>query len=235
MLELKAKKRDILGKKVTHLRREGFLPAVVYGEKVKSESVSVPYIDFEKVYREAGGSSLIALTVDGTPHNVLIVDVKRDPIKGTPLHADFYAVRMDKVIRAKVPIEFIGESPAVKNEGGILVKVMHELEVEALPKDLPHEIKIDLVPLAAIHAKIAIKDITAPAGTKILGEPDDIIVLVDPPRSEEELAELEKPAEEAPVAEIKTEREIKTELKKQKEAEIAAAEEVKNDQEQTQK
>lgn len=242
MQELKAKPRTELGKKTNALRRAGFLPAVVYpvrngppkgpsdaqsageisngvyGEGVKSQPISVSYKDFEKVYKETGESTLLKLDVDGKPYNVLIHDIKNDPLRGTPLHADFYAVRMDKVIRIKVYIEFFGESLAVKNDGGILVKVMQELEVEALPQDLPHEIKADLAPLASFESKIFVRDIPIPKGVKVLAGLDEIVALVEPPRSEEELAALTTtPVAEAPV-EVKTEQEVKREAKAEEKA-----------------
>ena len=212
-MELKAKPRTELGKKTNALRRAGFLPAVVYGEGIKSQSISVPYKDFEKAYKEAGESTLLKLDVDGKSYNVLIHDIKNDPIKDTPLHADFYAVRMDKTIRTKVHIEFFGESPAVKNEGGVLVKVMQELEVEALPQDLPHELRVDLSGLLAFKSKLFVKDILLPKGVKILADQDEIIVLVETPRSEEELAALKETPTAEVVAEVKTEQEVKREVK----------------------
>lgn len=209
MQELKAKPRVELGKKTNALRRAGFLPAVVYGEGVKSQPISVPYRDFDKAYKEAGESTLLKLDVDGKLYNVLIHDIKHDPLKGTPLHADFYAVRMDKAIRTKVPIEFFGESPAVKNEGGILVKVMQEIEVEALPQDLPRELKADLSLLDTFESKLLIKDIALSKDVKALAGQEEIIALVEPPRSEEELASLATaPVVEASL-EVKTEQEIK--------------------------
>ena len=135
MQELKAKPRKELGKKVESLRRGGLLPAVLYGEGVASQPVSVSYADFDKVYRQAGESALLKLNLDGKPFNVLIYDKKKDPLSGKFIHADFYAVRMDKEIKAKIPLRFMGESSAVKNEGGILVKVLQEVEVESLPQE----------------------------------------------------------------------------------------------------
>ena len=190
------------------------MPAVVYGENVPSQSIAVPFKDFEKVYKEAGESTLITLEVDGKSYNVLINDIAHDPLRGKPIHADFYAVRMDKEIRTRVPIEFFGESPAVKNESGILIKVVQELEVEALPKDLPHKLRVDLSKLEKFEARLLVKDILIPVGVKILVDTEDIIALVEPPRSETELEELKK-AEAAPeaVAEVKTEKEMKAEKK----------------------
>lgn len=228
MQELKAKPRTELGKKTNALRRAGFLPAVVYGEGVKSQSISVPYRDFEKAYKEAGESTLLKLDVDGKAYNVLIHDIKNDPLKGTPLHADFYAVRLDKAIRTKVSIEFFGESPAVKNDGGILVKVMQEIEIEALPQDLPHGLRADLSSLETFESKIFVKNILLPKGVKSLAGSDEIIALVEPPRSEEELTAMaQAPTSEVPT-EVKTEQELKREAKGEEKAVEEAAGSVRN-------
>ncbi len=211
--ELTAQTRSVLGKKVSSLRRGGFLPAVLYGETVETQSIAVPYKDFEKAYRSAGESSLVTLNVDGKTYNVLIHDISHDALTGRPLHADFYAVRMDKAIRTTVLLVFIGESPAVKNDGGVLVKVMQELEVEALPKDLPQKLEADLSKLVMLEARMLVKDIKVPSGVKIIAEPEEIVAIVEPPRSEEELAQLEQASVgEAPV-EVKTEAEVKREEK----------------------
>lgn len=193
------------------------MPAVIYGEGVPSQPITVPYKDFEKAYKEAGESTLLKLEVDGKTYNVLIHDIAHDPLRGTPLHADFYAVRMDKKISAKIPVEFVKESAAVKNEGGILVKVLQEIEVEALPQNLPHGLKADLSMLKTLESRIFIKDILFPPGVEALNNPEEVVALVEPPRTEEELsAELEaKPAEG--VAEVVTEQEVKRAEKAAKE------------------
>lgn|SRR3989338_4420568 len=230
MLELKAQKRDILGKKVKSLRKKGFLPAVLYGEKVASLSVTVPFRDFEKVYLKTGESTLIKLDVEGTPHTVLIFRIAQDPLRGVPIHADFYAVRMDKEIRTKVPVKIVGESLAVKNEGGILLTVLRELEIEALPQNLPHEIKVDISGLLTLESRIQVKDIVFPAGVKVLVDPNDAVVIVETPRTEEELVALEQASEAAP-AEVKTEQEAKAEAKAETktETEVEAKTEVSKD------
>lgn len=223
MQELRARVRTTLGKRVKTARAAGFLPAVVYGENMPNQPISVPERDFEKVYREAGESTLVRLEVDGKTHNVLIHDTSFDPMTGRALHADFYAVRMDRVLRARVPLEFAGESPAVKNEGGVLVKVAHELEVEALPADLPHNLTADLSLLAALKTRIFLRDIAVPKGVKILGPYDEVVAVVEAPRSEEELAALK----ETPVAEavaVETERETKKAAAEAKTKEEEAAE-----------
>lgn len=221
MQKISAKSREIFGKRVKILRKEGFLPAVVYGEGVPSRPISVLYKDFDKTYREAGESTLVGLEVEEKPYNVLIHDIAYDPLKGIPLHADFYAVRMDKLIRTKIPIEFFGESLAVKNEGGILVKVTQELEIEAFPKDLPRSLRMDISSLVGLESKLFVKDIVVPAGVKILVDIEDIVVLVEPPRSEEELTALEK-VPEAAISEVKTEKEVKKEMQEKDKVEEVA-------------
>ncbi len=187
MLQISAQKRTALGRKVKGLRKEGLLPAVVYGKGLTTEPISIKEGEFLKVWRSAGESSLVELNVEGGKRNVLIHDVSLHPIEDTLLHVDFYQVRMDELLRTKVQLAFEGEPPAVKNLGGILVKVMHEVEVEALPADLPHELIADLSVLAEIGGKLAIKDIKLPAQVKIIAEPEETIALIEAPRSEEEI------------------------------------------------
>ena len=217
MTELNAQPRTITGSKVKTLRKNGLLPAVIYGEGMESKAIATSFVDFERVFHQAGESTLVMLKIEGKTHNVLIHDVAYDAMRGQPIHADFYAVRMDKPIRTMVPIEFTGESNAVKGEGGILVKVMHEIEVQALPKDLPHELRVDLGLLSALEAKVLVQDIALPKGVEIMADADEIVVLVEAPRSTEELEQLEHAAGE--VAEVKTEQEEKRAAKEATEKE----------------
>lgn len=224
MQELKAQVRNQLGKSVKTLRKGGFLPAVIYGEGVPAQPVMISYKDFMSTLRAAGESTLVTLDVDGKPFNVLIHDVSYDPVSDMPIHADFHAVRMDKVIRTHVPLEFTGESPAVKNDAGVLVRVVQELEVEALPQNLPHELTVDLSLLATIGATIHVKDVVLPAGVTLIATADETIAVVEAPRSEEDIAALSQaPAEISPEL-VKTDRdELKAkEEEKKKEEEVAA-------------
>lgn len=197
-LELTVKIRKTLGKKVKSLRKKGFLPAVLYGIKDKSASLEVDYSKFEKLFSEAGESTVIKLKVGNENKNVLIHDFSRDPISGKFIHVDFYEVRMDKPITADVLLVFEGESSAVKEQDGILVKNISEVEVEALPADLPHEIKVDISVLNTFDDRIHVKDLKVASGVKILAEPDEVVASVTPPRSEAELAALEEKVEEKP-------------------------------------
>ncbi len=213
MTELNAQSRTVLGSQVKVLRKQGLLPAVMYGEGVESQAIVTSFVDFERAFRQAGESTLVTLNVEGKPYNVLIHDVEYHPTKGQPIHADFYAVRMDKAIQATVPLEFVGESAAVKAEGGILVKVMHEIEVEALPKDLPHELHVDLTLLSTLDSKVLVKDIKLPAGVEITADGDEPVALIETPRSTEELEALEQGEDASEVAEVKTEQEEKRAVK----------------------
>src|SRR3989344_3955948 len=187
VLTLKANPREVLGKKIKSLRKEGFLPAVIYGAKEASRPVVLNLKEFEKVWREAGESSLIELELGGEKKGVLIKEVQTDPVKDFPIHADFQAVSMDEKIEAEVPVHFIGESPAVKNFGGVLVKVLHEIEVEALPADLPQSIDVDIFLLENLEQRFLVKDLKLPPRVKVLAEPNEIIALVETPKAEEEV------------------------------------------------
>jgi len=190
MIKIEAQKRELPGKKV---RRENGLPGVLYGPKVKNISLKLDPKKFERLYKEAGGSSLISLEIEDKKYLVLIHEVKNHPLTGKPIHVDFYQPILTEEVEASVPLVFEGESLAVKDLGGTLIKEIQEIEVKALPEKLPHEIKVDISALETFENEILVKDLSIPADVKIEKEPTDIIALVTPPRKEEE---LEKPVEE---------------------------------------
>lgn len=193
-IELSAQTRTVLGGRVSALRRSGFVPAVLYGKGQESINLQVPVKDFTKALKEAGESTLVYVNVDGKSYPTIINDVARDPVKDHVIHADFYKVSLTEKIKAKVPVEFIGESSAVKDFGGIFIRNVNELEVEALPQDLPHEITIDISSLKALGDQITVKDLKVGKEVKIEAEPDAILALVQEPKSQEELeAELAAP------------------------------------------
>lgn len=167
------------------------MPGVLYGPKEKSQALFVSLKDFKKLWKEAGESTVIQLNLEKSRKEVLIQEVVTDPIKDEPIHVDFYAVLMDKPLQAAIPLVFEGESPATKT-GGILVKVMHELEVEALPKNLPHELAVNISVLANPEDKILAKDIDLPKEVKLISNPEEVIVLIETPKAEE----VAPPAEE---------------------------------------
>ena len=189
-LAIKAEKREVFGKALSEARLRGELPAVIYGPKEEAMPVFVPFGVFKKIWHEAGESTLIELNIDGAKKDVLIHDVDIDPIKSYPRHVDFYAVDLTKKLTVSVALVFEGEAPAVKL-GGILVKVMREVEVEAMPKDLPHEIKVDVSSLEWFEDRITIADLKLPKGVMAVAEPEEVVVLAEAPKLEE------APAEEA--------------------------------------
>jgi len=192
---LQAEPRSIIGRQVKSLRRHGLVPAVVYGHDFKPLSIQVPLKDFERVYAEAGESTVVYLSVNGQDHPTIIHDVVRDALSDNYLHADFYKVRLDEKISAKIQLNFIGESPAVKGLGGILVKNMSEIEVEGFPQDLPHQIDVDISGLAELKSHIEIKDLPISSKLEVKAEKEAIVALIQEPISEEELkAQLEAPA-----------------------------------------
>lgn len=216
-MDLQVQKREVFGKKVDRLRGAGFLPAELYGSGKENIHISVPLKDFLKVYREAGENMVVNLVLDGEKRPVLIYDLQRDPVSDEIIHVDFYQVRMDEKIKAAVPLVFIGESPAVKEKGGILTKAMHEVEVEALPAEIPHEFEVDLSLLDDLDKSIYVKDLRVPAGVRVMVDPETVIATV------KAFVEEVIPAEAPTVEAVKVEAEEKVEERK-KEKEVPAAE-----------
>lgn len=192
MISLTANKRSAFGKKAKALAEKGIMPAVVYGPKQEAIAIEVPLRDFSKTLETAGESTVVSLLVDGAEHPVLIHDVDRDPVTGTPRHADFYAIVKGQKVEVSVPIEFTGVAPAVKELNANLVKALHELEVEADPMNLPHEITVDVSALVSLDQQILAGDISLPEGVVLKTGPDEVIALV--------IAAKEEPVEEVAAA-----------------------------------
>lgn len=188
-IELKAELRKVLGGKVKALRDSGLIPAVLYGKGQEAINLQVPVKEFSKVLKEAGESTLVYINVGKDTYPVIIHDVTKDPVRDNYTHADFYKVNLSEKIKTEIPVVFVGESPAVKDLSGIFVRNVNELEVEALPQNLPHEITIDISSLKTFEDQILVKDIKLGPDVKIEADPNAILALVQPPRSEEELAE----------------------------------------------
>jgi large subunit ribosomal protein L25 len=224
-IELNAKKREVTGKKVKTLREKGSIPAVMYGSDAKPQNLEINTKEFNKIYQEAGTSSLVDLKVDGTNTKVLIHEPQMDPVKDVPIHVDLYKVKMSEKITTAIPIEFIGESPAVKDLEGNLITSKDEIEVECLPGDLISEIKVDISALKTFDDMVYVKSLNLPSTIEVLDDPEDIIAQVTPPRSEEELEQME--------AEATTDQE-KEQIEKI-EAEAEAGKEAKEGEEETAK
>ncbi len=196
---------------VAFMRKQGKMPAVFYGLDKKTTSVSIDEIEFKKLWKKAGESSTVTLETPDGKVETLIHDVSFDPVSGQPLHADFLVIDTKKVIQVAIPLVFTGVSAAVK-AGGILVKVLHDLEVEGLPGSLPHEITVDISTLTGNDSNIAVKDLALPTGVKAMAEPEEIVASIAVQQEEVETAapvdlsaiEVEKKGkkeEEAPAAE----------------------------------
>jgi len=210
MISLKAKVRKETGKKTSALKDAGRIPAVVYGHKVKNISLDLDYKDFQKVLREAGESSLIELDVEGEKEKkaVLIHEIQKNPVTDLYIHIDFFQTSLTEEVQVKVPLVIEGISLAVKDLGGTLVKNISEVEVKALAKNLPHEIKVSIEGLKTFADHILIKDLILPKDVKVMAKPEEIVVSVaEPQKVEEELAkELEEKVDEVE----KVEKEKKT-------------------------
>lgn len=214
-ITLKAKKREIFGKKNKILREKGFIPAVVYGKKSPPLSLEVNFKEFEEVFKKTGETDIFNLEIEGEKRarNVLVQEVKRHFLTNKPIHIDFYEVEMDKPITTSVPITLVGDSPAVK-AGGIVIQSMDEIEIEALPRDIPHEIVVDVTQLTEIGQTIYVKDLKLKEGIKILVDYNNPICTISAPISEEELEKelgRVKTIEEVEVSGVKKEEIIKEE------------------------
>lgn len=193
---LKAEVREVTGKKMRSMREEGQLPAVIYGRNVDARNIWVAALDFTKAHRVAGESAIIDLQVAGEKMvNVLIHATQLDPMSGNVVHADLLQVRMDEEIEAHIPLEFVGEAPAVKTLGGMFLKNTDEVVVSCLPSDLPHAITVDISSLQTFDDHIKVSDLKISAKVKMLSDADMIIAGVTPPRTEAQMAELDTKAE----------------------------------------
>ncbi len=175
---LKASPRTVVGKQVRALRRQGLVPAVLYGAGTEPRPLQMALRETTRALAHTSGATLFDLTVDGETHKVLVRETQRHTIRGELQHIDFLKVAMDQVIRTEVPIELVGEAPAVRTLGGILVTGVSEIEVEALPADLPDRIKVDLEVLAKIDDSLTVGDLFLGKGVKVLTPPDEQIAHV---------------------------------------------------------
>ncbi len=183
MFKLKVEKRD-LKEGLEPLRKSGKIPAVFYGPKDPSTSIKISLADFKKAWKTAGESTVVSLEGPGIDADVLIHSVDLDPVTDVVIHADFYAIEKGKKLSVDVPLEFIGVSPAVKDLGAVLVKVLHDIEIEALPKDLPHKLEVDISSLATFDSVLTAKDIKLPAGVTLKVKLEEVIASVYEPKEE---------------------------------------------------
>jgi large subunit ribosomal protein L25 len=192
---LTAEKRTITGKKVKKLRKDGMVPANLFGKNVKSLSLQIPIKDFLTVYKKAGETGLVELKVDKETYHTLISKLQTHPLTRLPVHAEFHAVSLTEKIKAKVPVELIGESPAVRDGLGNLLQTLNEVEVEALPTDLPEKMEIDISQLSAVDQQLVVADFTQIKGVELLNGKDEVVAKIAKIVVE---AEVPPPVTEAP-------------------------------------
>jgi len=206
MLELNIKARES-SENLETLRKEGKLPGVFYGPKEASTPITLETREFMRVWNEAGGSAIVDLKGVGEDKEVLIHDVSWHPVKELPTHVDFYCIERGKKLTVSVPLVFVGEAPAEKL-GGIVVKVMHELEIEVQPREIPHEITVDLSSLTDLDSNITVEDLKLPASIEPTADLTETIAAVTQAKEEEE-------GETRDIADIEIEAKGKTEVEEE--------------------
>lgn len=186
--KLKAEEKT---EKPNRVRANGQIPAVVYGKNFEPISIAVDKIEFERIFRHAGTSHLIDMNANEKKFKTLVHNIQFDPITHNILHVDFLKINMKEKIHAEIPIKFVGESSAVIDRDGSLINPVDTIEIECLPADLPAEFEVDIAILDDFEKNVKVSDLKVPEGVEVLTDPEEVIVFVQEPRSEEELAELE--------------------------------------------
>ncbi len=220
---LKADKRALLGSKVKKLRRQGIIPANVFGRTVDSQAIQVSEVEFNRVYKDAGETSLIWLKIEGEDKErpTLVKAVTMNPVSGSKQHIDFHQVNLKEKVTANVPVEVTGEVQLVKDGLAVLDINLHEVEVEALPTDIPESITVDVSTLVEIGDHVLVSNLKVPSDVTILTDPEQLVITIGAPMKEEEPlvtevevaedatgvaeGEGETPAAEKPAEETKSE------------------------------
>lgn len=218
-MELQVQKREQVGKSAA-LRRTGFIPMELYGKGVQNLHLTAPAKEFKKALKEAGENTIVNAVLDGKKYPVIIHEVDRDGVSGDILNVDLYQIRMDEKIKLMVPLEFVGTSLAVKEKNGLLVKSIHEVEVEALPMDVPHTLQVDISKITEIGQSLYVKDLDLPKTVKAVFAPETVLATVVAKVTEEEELAIQQAAG-AGVDTVKVETEEK---KAERDATKAAAE-----------
>jgi large subunit ribosomal protein L25 len=210
---ISAEKRE----KKVKIKDKELIPAVVYGPKKESTSLSINQKEFSELYKEVGESTLLDLDIKGEKAKtvVLVYDTQRDPLSGELIHVDFYEPNLKEKVEAEIPVNFIGEAPAVKELSGTLVKNVYSLDVKALPQDLPHGIEVNIETLKTFDDVIMVKDLKMPSDVEILQDEEMVVAMVSEPEDVE--AELEKAVDEEGEAEVITEKKEEEEEEKKEE------------------
>jgi large subunit ribosomal protein L25 len=185
-IQLQAQKRDVFGKKVKHLRKEGLIPCQIYGKGVDPISVQVPVRALRKALREAGNTNLIYLAVENQMAvATLAKDVQYTPLRGDVLHVDFHAVDLNQTVTVSVPVHLIGTSELTK-QGGVLMQGLNSLDIETKPQNLPESIEVDISIITDFNTAISVADLDLPEDWIIHSNEDSMLATIQPPREEEE-------------------------------------------------
>jgi len=195
-LKLSANLRENLGKKAAYVREAGKIPAVIYGHKTENKNLELNYVEFEKVLEKAGESTILDVVVgDKAPLKALISEVQYAPVSGRISHVDLHEINMNEKINANIELEFVGESRIVKEDGGIVMHNIHEIEVRCMPADLVHQIVVDVSSLDNFDDVITIADLKIPAGIEVIDhEPEDVVAIAAKAK-----VEVEEPVAVAPI------------------------------------
>lgn len=200
---VKVEHRKLFGKKLKALRKTGILPGNVFGKDVKSTAVQLPVKDFEAIYKTVGETGLLYLQLDTKELPVLIKNVQLDYVTHAPVHIDFHQVNLKEKVKAMIPVELVGEPKAVSEKLGLLLQTLNEIEVEALPNELPEKFEVNVESLANVDEQITVADLKAGQGVTILTENEQVVAKIGELISKE--AEEQAAAEAAAAAEAKTE------------------------------
>lgn len=240
-----AQKRTVLGRKVKKLRKEGFIPAHVFGHKIKTAHIQVKATEFGKVFEKVGETGIIDLAVDSEKKPVLVKNIQVHPVSDVPLHIDFYQVNLSEKVKVNVPLEVIGEAPAVHKKIGVLLTPISELEIEALPADLPENIQVDVSNFENVGDEIKVKDlkvdrakieihadeelIVAQIGELVTKEMEAVEAEIEAEQAEAEAEKVTEGAEAAPAEGEAVEGEAPAEGTEEKKPEEAKAEQPQGD------
>lgn len=191
-ITLTAQRREVMGRHLGQLRRQGIVPANIFGRGRPSVAIQINGHDLKRLLAAHGGSKLIQLQVDGARETAIVRHIGRDPRTGQIEHVDFMHIEMTEKMRARVPLRLVGEAPAVRQLDGVLLHLLDALEVECLPQELPEALELDISGMDSLDAGLHARDIILPKGVSLMTDPDEVLVKMMPPRMVQE--------EEAPAA-----------------------------------
>ncbi len=189
-VELKVSPREVLGKKVKRLRREGVIPANVYGHGLESVAIQVPKDDLVHLLHSAGRNEIVYLRLDGEePRPVFLRQIQRNPVTDVILHVEFYQISLKEKVRMEVPLALVGSAPAEQTHGGTLLHSLDRISVEGLPTEIPSAIEVDVSGLEEIDATIYVRELSVPGEVTVLTDPEQVVAKIAPPQVEKEVEE----------------------------------------------